>query len=290
MNRVSLKHLRYFQALAQERHFGRAAELCSVSQPALSVKVKEFEQIVGVQLVERDTRRVHLTRSGIDMAARIGQILQAVAELQSYAQSTHGLHGILRIGAVPTIAPYLLATTIRNLTRYYPGLQLQPKEAVTQKLVTDLLEARLDVALLALPVSEPALTEVPLTKEEFVLVRPFEDAEKPVPDAKALREMQLLLLEEGHCFRDQALSFCADGSQRPRHLMEGSSLSTLVQMVGVGMGVTLIPKMAVALETRSVNVSVARLSPPRPTRTIGLVWRKTHPLAGKFEELARVCL
>ncbi len=286
MNRVSLKHLRYFQALAQERHFGRAAELCAVSQPALSVKIKEFEKIVGVPLVERDTRRVHLTRSGLELVGRVQQILKEVADLRGFAQSTHGLQGKLSIGAIPTVAPYLLASTIQALMRLYPGLRLHPKETVTQKLTLDLLEARLDLALMAVPVSEPGLTSFPLLKEEFLLVRPFEEVEKPVPDAKALREMELLLLEEGHCFREQALSFCSDAGQKPRSLMEGSSLSTLVQMVGVGIGVTLIPKMAVAIETRSVSVAVARLRPPRPTRTIGLVWRKSAALAESFEELA----
>jgi len=287
MNKITLKHLRYFKALAEQGHFGRAAEVCSISQPALSMKIQELEQLVGVQLVERGSRKVSLTPLGLDFSKRALEILQRVQDLGSFAQAHHSpLSGNLSIGAIPTIAPYLLARAIKNLTQHYPGLELRPKEAVTPKLISDLLEARLDVALVALPVSESALTEAPIVEEEFVLVRPFEDSDLPVPDARALREMQLLLLEEGHCFRDQALSFCGGHVRAPRYLMEGTSLSTLVQMVGVGIGVTLIPSMAIALETHSVKVSVVRLPPPRPTRTIGLVWRKTCPLADRYHELA----
>ncbi|MGE0488287.1 MAG: hydrogen peroxide-inducible genes activator [Vulcanimicrobiota bacterium] len=288
MNRISMKQLRYFKALAQHRHFGRAAEACAVSQPALSSQISKLEEILGLHLVERGTRRTHLTGLGEAFAARVRDILRAVDELSSFARSAHGpMAGELSIGAIPTIAPYLLPQAIQNLHKHYPGLEIRPREAVTQKLVADLLDARLDAALMALPSSEPALTEAHLFDEEFVLVRPFEDAQKPVPDARMLREMELLLLEEGHCFRDQALSFCGGA---PRYLMEGSSLSTLVQMVGAGIGVTLIPKMAVNLETRSANVSVARLPQPRPSRSIGLVWRKTNPLSDQLAEIAGLLL
>ena len=285
MKDVSIKQLRYFKALAQHRHFGRAAEACSVSQPAISLQVKELEETLGVQLVERGNRRTKLTDLGVAIADRVQKILREVDELGSYARSVQPtLTGELRIGAISTVAPYLLPAVVKNLNRHYPGLQVRPREAITQKLVADLLDAELDAALLALPVAEPSLSSIELLEEEFVLVRSFEDAEKPVPDAKMLREMELLLLEEGHCFRDQALSFCG----APRYLMQGSSLSTLVQMVGAGIGVTLIPKMAITLETRSANVSVARLPPPRPTRSIGLVWRKTHPLSEQLTEIADI--
>ncbi len=140
--------------------------------------------------------------------------------------------------------------------------------------------------MVALPVSEPGLVEAPLFDEEFMLVRPLADAAKPVPRPEALREMRLLLLEEGHCFRDQAISFCNLSSNAPREVMEGSSLSTLVQMVGAGIGVTLIPEMAVPLESGAAPVSVARLPEPRPKRRIGLVWRKSSPLAGHILQIA----
>ncbi|TGD43038.1 hydrogen peroxide-inducible genes activator [Pseudotabrizicola sediminis] len=289
MKALSMKHLRYFDALSQHSHFGRAAEACAISQPALSIQMKELEDILGAPLIERGPRQISLTPLGTEFALRVRVILQAVEELGDLARASFGpLTGRLRIGVIPTVAPYLLPRIMKDLTARYEGLDLRPREAITQRLVEDLVEGRLDAALVALPVSEPGLTEYPLFDEEFILVRPQSDADKPVPNPETLREMRLLLLEEGHCFREQAISFCKLGSALPRDLMEGSSLTTLVQMVGAGIGVTLIPQMAVAVETRLAPVSVARLPSPRPTRTIGLVWRKTNPLGSQLAQIAEV--
>ncbi|MCX8995551.1 hydrogen peroxide-inducible genes activator [Rhizobiaceae bacterium BDR2-2] len=285
----SIRHLRYFDALARHGHFGRAAEDCSVTQPALSVQIKELEEIVGAPLVERSVRKVRLTGLGEEFALRTRGILRAIDELGDLARAFQGpMAGRFRIGVIPTVAPYLLPVIIKDLALHYPGLDLHPREAVTQKLIEDLLEAKLDAAIVALPVSEASLTEVSLFDEEFVLVRPLEDADKPVPNPEMLHEMRLLLLEEGHCFRDQAISFCRMSSSLPRDLMEGSSLSTLVQMVSAGIGVTLIPQMAVPVETRSAPVSIVRLPHARPSRTIGMVWRKTNPLAEQLERIAGI--
>lgn len=286
---VTLKHLRYFEALSQHSHFGRAAEACAISQPALSLQIKELETILGAPLVERGARQIRLTLLGEAFALRAREILRAVDELGDLARASYGpLMGQLRIGIIPTVAPYLLPRIIKALSGHFSVLDLRPREAVTQKLLEDLKEGKLDTAIVALPVSEPSLHEQPLFDEEFVLVRPLEDADRPVPNPETLRKMRLLLLEEGHCFRDQALSFCEMSSALPRDLMEGSSLSTLVQMVGAGIGVTLIPDMAVAIETRSAAVSIARLAQPRPTRTIGMVWRKTNPLAEQLMTIAAI--
>ncbi|MCC5970829.1 MAG: LysR family transcriptional regulator [Pararhodobacter sp.] len=288
MNGISIRHLRYFEALALHSHFGRAAAACSISQPALSLQIKELEGLLHAPLVERGARQIRLTALGEEFAARIRPILQSIDELADLARaSDNALSGRLRIGVIPTIAPYMLPRLIHELTARYPGIDLRPREAVTRKLIDDLLDGKLDTAIVALPVSEPALTEQPLFDEEFVLVRPLADAGKPVPSAQSLSEMRLLLLEEGHCFRDQALSFCKLLPPAPaRDLMEGSSLATLVQMVGAGIGVTLIPQMAVPIETRSAQVSIAPLAPPQPSRTIGMVWRKTNPLSGQLRQLA----
>lgn len=286
---LSMKHLRYFDALARIGHFGRAAESCSISQPALSVQIRELEDLIGAPLVERGGRQIRLTGLGEEFAGRTRAILRAVDELEDLGRAAHGpLAGRLRLGVIPTVAPYLLPDVIKALTRLYPGLDPRPREAITQRLIEDLAEARLDVAIVALPISEPALEEIPLFDEEFVLVRPLEDAGKPVPASERLHEMRLLLLEEGHCFRDQALSVCNITAAATRDLMEGSSLSTLVQMVGAGIGVTLIPQMAVDTEIRSSAVCVSRLAEPRPTRTIGMVWRKTNPLAAQFAQVAEI--
>lgn len=283
MSALTLKHLRYFEALARHGHFGRAAESCAISQPALSLQMKELEALLGAPLVERASREVRLTSLGQDFVTRARDILRAVDELGALARASVGpMIGRLRLGVIPTIAPYLLPAVIQRLGHAFPGIDPHPREAVTQKLLENLHEGRLDAAIVALPVSEPALHEEPLFDEEFVLVRPEWDAALPVPEASALREMRLLLLEEGHCFRDQALSFCG-GSVSER--MEGSSLSTLVQMVGAGIGVTLIPEMAVPVETRSARVSVARM-PGRPKRRIGVIWRKTNPLGEQLGEIA----
>ena len=199
-----------------------------------------------------------------------------------------GLVGRLRLGIIPTIAPYLLPRIIAALARHYPQIDLQIRETLTPRLLEDLSIGRLDTAILALPISEPSLTEVPLHDEEFVLVRPQADAHQPVPDGETLAQMRLLLLEEGHCFRDQALSFCNVRSPIARDGLDGSSLSTLVQMVGAGIGVTLIPDMAVAVETRSADVSVTRFAHVKPKRTVGMVWRKANPLAGQLDGMADV--
>jgi LysR family hydrogen peroxide-inducible transcriptional activator len=286
MIQISIRHLRYFDALAQHGHFGRAAEACAISQPALSVQMKELEEILGAPLIERGARQIRLTAIGEAFALRARDILRSVDELANLARAAHGpLTGRLRIGVIPTIAPYLLPRLIQALSARFPDLDLRPREAVTQKLVEDLIEGRLDIALVALPISEPSLVEHPLFSEEFVLVRPEADADRPVPYPETLRTMRLLLLEEGHCFRDQALSFCKMSPSVSRDLMEGSSLSTLVQMVGAGIGVTLIPQMAVDIETRTAPVAVARLRDPRPSRMIGLVWRRSNPLSGQFAGL-----
>lgn len=286
MNNITLKHLRYFEALAQNGHFGRAAAACAISQPALSLQIKELEEIVGAPLVERDTRHVRLTGLGESFAAQARDILHAADELQDLARAARPFGGRLRIGVIPTIAPYLLPRMITGIGKQHPGIDLRPREAVTQKLIDGLVNGRLDVAVLALPVSESSLEEHTLFDEEFVLVRPAADADKPVPNAAKLSKMRLLLLEEGHCFRDQAISFCKMAGSSPSDLMEASSLSTLVQMVGAGIGVTLIPEMAVPVETKLASVSVARLPRPRPTRTIGMVWRKTSPFGDQLEQIA----
>jgi LysR family hydrogen peroxide-inducible transcriptional activator len=288
MNNLSLKQFRYFEALARLGHFGRAAEVCAISQPALSMQIKEMEAALGTALFERAARQVRLTQFGEAFALRVRDILRSVDELGDLARAAQdGLVGRLRIGVIPTVAPYLLPGLIGNLARMNSGLDIHVRETVTPRLLQELAEGRLDTAIVALPVSEPSLTEVALFSEDFVLVRPIEDAAKPVPSREILREMRLLLLEEGHCFRDQALSFCALQAAVARELLDASSLATLVQMVGAGMGVTLLPDMAVAVETRSAAVSVARFAGPQPSRTIGMVWRKTSPLARQLTQLSQ---
>jgi LysR family hydrogen peroxide-inducible transcriptional activator len=292
MIQMTMRQLRYFDALARHGHFGRAAEACSISQPALSMQIKEMEETLGGVLLERSARQITLTKFGDEILLRVRDILRSVDELGDFARASRDrLAGRLRIGMIPTIAPYLLPKVIENLARMHPELDIHVRETLTPKLIKEVAEGRLDTAIVALPVSEPSLTEVACFSENFLLVRPGADEGTPVPSHETLREMRLLLLEEGHCFRDQALSFCNMPSSPPREVLDASSLSTLVQMVGAGIGVTLIPEMAVAIETRSAPVSVTRFKNPQPSRTIGMVWRKTSPLAAQLQQISEaVCL
>lgn len=289
MINMTLKQLRYVDALARQGHFGRAADISAVTQPALSMQIRDLEASLGTALFERGPREVRLTEFGETFVGRARAILRAVEELEDLARAVgERLSGRLRIGVIPTIAPYFLPRVIGALSRHYPELDLQLRETTTAKLLHEIADGRLDTAIVALPVSEPSLVEMPLFSEDFVLVRHRDEAERPVPSREMLREMRLLLLEEGHCFRDQALSFCDMAGVRPKELLDGSSLATLVQMVGAGIGVTLIPEMAVAVETGSAPVAVARFTGPQPSRTIGMVWRRTSPLTRQLQQISEI--
>lgn len=289
MINLTMKQLRYFDALAQHGHFGRAAAACAITQPALSVQIKDLEALIGQPLLERSARRVRLTGLGEIFAERARAILRSVDDIEDLVRSNSGpLTGQFRLGVIPTVAPYLLPSIIGELGRRFPDLQVAPRESVTDALINKLLDAKLEAAILALPVSEPELQEVALFDEDFVLVRHETDRDTSVPSPQQLQKMKLLLLEEGHCFRDQALSFCELAESVPRNLMEGSSLATLVQMVGAGIGVTLIPEMSLRLETPTAPVAIARFPDPAPARTIGLVWRKSSPLGDQLTEIANI--
>jgi len=287
MNNLTLKQLRYLVALDRHQNFGRAAESCAVTQPALSIQIKALEASLGAPLVERTSREIHMTSFGENVVERAKDILRAVDELDDLARLSKGpLSGRLRLGVIPTIAPYLLPEILKTLSAGFPMLDVFPRETITETLLKDLTSYQLDVAIMALPVSEPMLQELALFDEQFVLVRHIHESHAPVPSPDQLQKMRLLLLEEGHCFRDQALSFCNAEGTKTRDVMEGSSLTTLVRMVGAGLGMTLIPEMAVPFETKSENVSVTKFPAPAPSRTIGMVWRKTNPLAPQLFELA----
>lgn len=285
---LTFKQLRYLDALAEQGHFGRAASVCAISQPALSMQIKELEETLGLALVERGPRQVRLTEFGTRFVAKAREVLAQVDDLGEMARAAqHQLMGRLRLGVIPTIAPYVLPRVMTALSRSHAGLDLHVRETQTQRLLADVEAGLLEAAIVALPVSERGLTEVALFEEPFVLVRPASEAGRPPPDARALAEMRLLLLEEGHCFRDQALEFCGL-SGVGREALDATSLSTLVQMVDAGIGVTLIPQMAVRLETRSARVDVSAFAGTQPARTVGMVWRASSPLAAQLNDIADV--
>ncbi|WP_422050292.1 LysR substrate-binding domain-containing protein [Shimia sp.] len=286
MTNLTLRQLRYFEALALHRHFGRAADACAISQPALSLQIKELEEDLGLPLFERSSRQIRLTPFGEDMAERARNVLRGVEEIGEMARMAQsGLVGRLRLGVIPTIAPYLLPNLLRRLKTDFPDLTLHVRETMTATLIEELRQGRIDTAIVALPVSEPTFEEMPLLSENFVLVRPKSEGDTPVPAPENLERERLLLLEEGHCFRDQALSFCGMPTARAHEGLDGSSLSTLVQMVGAGLGVTLIPEMAVPVETPSAEVTVARFKGVEPNRKIGMIWRKSSPLAPQLQRI-----
>lgn len=289
MTKITLRQLRYFEALAQHRHFGVASNACSVTQPALSMQIRDFELALGVSLFEKGTHPVQLTPLGRIIAAKSKAIMLDVAELEELVRASDNQPLInLRLGVIPTVAPYIFSRIAKDLTMHFTGLNLKMREAITSKLITAVIDGELDAAIIALPASEPRLRELELFRENFLLVRPKADAKKPVPRPEMLKEMRLLLLEEGHCFRDQALTFCKMGSSDTQDVMDGNSLTTLVQMVAAGFGVTLIPEMAAEFEGRIPNISIAKFHKNPPKRKIGMVWRRNSPLQDKYIEIAQI--
>lgn len=289
MNNLTIKQMRYFEALARHKHFGRAAETCAVSQPALSMQIMDLETELGVELFERAPRALRLTPFGEEFAKRVRMVLRSIDELGEFARSrSDHLEGRLRLGIIPTIAPYLLPTILSRLEHDRLPIDLHIRETLTPKLLEELGNGRIDCAIVALPVTEKAFHAVELFRENFLLVRSRAGSNGDAPDRNTLKDMRLLLLEEGHCFRDQALAFCNIPASAQADGLDGSSLSTLVQMVGAGIGVTLIPEMAVDVETRSAAVSVTRFPEPQPARTIGMIWRRTNPMSEQFQQFANL--
>ncbi|WP_299367439.1 hydrogen peroxide-inducible genes activator [uncultured Tateyamaria sp.] len=289
MDTLTLRQLRYFAALRDEGHFGRAAERCAVSQPALSVQIKDLEGQFGFELFERGARGVRLTSMGDAFAGHAQRILQSVADLEDWATSAKsGKLERLRLGVIPTIAPYLVPKLVPALGHAFPDMDIHIRETVTPKLVEELSAGLIDAALVALPLDEPSLTELRLFSEDMVLIRHTAALQDGPLTADSIAHMRLLLLEEGHCFRDQTLSFCNINPRQRREGLDGSSLTTLVQMVGAGIGVTLIPDMAIPVETRSTPVQVCRFASPAPQRDIGLVWRSTNPIGNALTEIGQI--
>jgi LysR family hydrogen peroxide-inducible transcriptional activator len=287
---ISFKQLRYFDAVARAGHFGKAAELCSVTQPALSMQIQDLEKLLGTQLIERGRKGVILTDAGREIAARSAQILADLRDLVDVARSRgDGLSGPLRLGVIPSIAPYILPPLLPLIRHKYPDLDLHLRETQTQHLVHELRDGQLDVLLLALPLDDPHIETIALFADRFLLAT--SSAQPAGMNVRATADMlthdRLLLLEEGHCLRDQALTFC--NLQRVDNLdtSGASSLSTLVQMVVNGLGVTLLPELSLNVENRQGAIHLLRFADPEPQRMIGLAWRRSSPRKQHFVELGR---
>ncbi len=285
---LSLRQLEYVVAIADTLGFHRAAERCHVSQPTLSAQVQQLEEVLGVRLFERDRRGVLLTRAGEEIVARARRVLVEVGDLIAAAtRARDPLKANYRVGVLPTIAPYLLPEVMPELRARYADLGLSFREEKTDEVRRGLDEGRLDVALVALEADLGNLDSAVVTKDPFVVALP---AGHPLAQKKRiavddLEAETVLLLDDGHCFRSQALALCARAGAREAEL-RATSLGTLVQMVSSGAGVTLLPALAVAVENRRGQIEVRPFVAPAPSRTIALVWRPSSPFADAFRSIA----
>lgn len=276
---LKLKDLRYLVAVADERHFGRAAARCFVSQPTLSAQLQKLEQGLGVQLIERTPNNITLTQSGVEIVARARRILEAADEVVTLARSQRDpLAGKLRVGLLPTIGPYLLPRVAPLVRRKLPRLELRLYEYQTGVMLEKLRSGDLDLGILALPVELAGLQSRELYKEPFVVALPEHHrlAARDSIRVGDLKDETLLLLEEGHCLRDQALEVCSRVDVRDSQDFRATSLETLRQMVATGAGLTLLPELAVRGAYRNARGVVLRpFARPVPVRHIGALWRKS---------------
>jgi len=285
---VSLRQLRYFAAVARTGHFGAAAEQCAVTQPALSMQIQELEKELGLQLLERGRKGVALTAGGREIADRATRVLADVRDLADRARHLSGrFSGPFRLGAIPSIAPYLLPQLLPMIRARHPDLDLHLRETQTDRLLEELVDGDLDLVLLALPVEHPGIETLSLLEDRFLLAVPASRAiaknVRATPDL--LREDRLLLLEEGHCLRDQALAFCRLRQVENIDTFGASSLSTIVQMVSNDLGLTLLPELSLELESKRADIRLMRFTDPEPRRIIGLAWRETSPRKRDFMAL-----
>lgn len=292
MTDPTVQQLRYAVAVADERHFGRAARACFVSQPALSAQVRTLEARLGVQLFERTPGGVLVTRAGADVVERARRVLREIDDLRDAAAGRGSeIAGPLRLGVIPTIAPYVLPLAVRLIGTAHPELKLYLREDRTDALVSQLRSGELDVLLLALPLERSGIEELPLYEEPFLLVAPEGHplARRRRCEVADLAGERLVLLEEGHCLRDQALAVCELAGNGGTAEVQGTSLPTVVQMVGVGVGVTLLPVSAVARDVvPGGRVVVRELRVPVPSRAIGLAWRTSSARGALFRTLGQL--
>jgi LysR family transcriptional regulator, hydrogen peroxide-inducible genes activator len=297
---ITLRQLRYLSALAKHGHFGRAAEACAVTQPALSMQIRDLERTLGVAVVERRPGEVMLTDVGREIARRGDEVLTASRDLVDFGRHRSGLlTGRLTLGAIPSLAPYLLPRILPLLQSRFAELRLELRETQTRQLVEDIKSGTLDAAMLALPVVEPDIDTIALFEDLFLLAVPASDRRKDTARVAAadIDQSRLILLEDGHCLRDQALAFCATAATAATPGTAGrgvgtvfgaSSLNTVIQMVAGGYGVTLIPQIAADVERRDERVKFLRLENPQPGRSIGLAFRRTSPRKADFAALGEV--
>jgi LysR family hydrogen peroxide-inducible transcriptional activator len=290
---ITLRQLRYLSALAEHRHFGRAAEACAVSQPALSMQVRDLEKVLGVELVERRPGEVALTDVGAEVARRAEHMLASERDLVDLARHRGRLlTGGMTLGIIPSLAPYVLPKILPPLQQRYPDLQVELRETQTKVLLEELARGALDVVMLALPLPDAEVETLRLFDDPFLLAVPAHDprpATIPV-SVDDIDQQRLILLEEGHCLRDQALALCGNMRHGGAMGLGATSLTTVMQMVANGYGITLVPQVAVDVKVRDDRVKLLRFAPPQPGRTIGLAWRRTSPRKADFAALGQLVI
>jgi LysR family hydrogen peroxide-inducible transcriptional activator len=289
---MNLKDLKYLVALADTGHFGKAAERSFVSQPTLSAQLKKLEEFLGVKLVERQPKNVQLTEVGRQIVVRARRMLEEGDEIVALARhNTDPLAGKLKLGLIPTIGPYLLPRVMQKIRKALPALGLMLYEYQTEPLLKRLRDGEIDLGILALPAPQDGLESRPLYEEAFTLALPQQHplADKATVRVQDLKGHPLLLLEDGHCLRDQALEVCSRVDVKEVEDFRATSLETLRQMVVAGLGITLLPELAVESPFGSQRgLSIKHFAKPAPSRTVGAVWRKSSTRIAAIQELNRV--
>jgi LysR family hydrogen peroxide-inducible transcriptional activator len=289
---ITIRQMRYFEALAATGHFGKAANLVNISQPALSAQIADLEKTLDVKLVERGRNGAFLTKEGAELLPEIRGILESVDRLQARGREGQGpLSGRLRLGIIPTVAPYLVPELIPTARASYPGLNIELKELLTLGCLEDLRHGKLDCAIVALPIEMEGFDSIALFEDRFLIASSEDETTilmSPMTEDNVDVE-RLLLLEEGHCLRDQALAVCGTSAGRRVANFGATSMSTLLQMVSHGMGITLIPEIAVRDERSRNRMRIVPFAEPQPSRTIGLIWRSSASGRRRdFEALAKM--
>lgn len=288
-NLPSLRQLQYFLAVKENKSFGKAADLCNVTQPSLSAAIADLESLLGHRLFDRGRRGATLTRFGEDMVLPVMDLIARAEYMLEMGQShNRPLSSSLRLGIIPTIAPYILPRLLPALERQYPDLDLSLKEDQTARLLNALDKREIDVILMAFPYVADQTEQLLLWSESFVIAMPGMIPVMKAPAVMAeLQRHNIMLLEDGHCLRDHALAACQLQPQKQRKTLGATSLATLIQMVQHGLGSTLLPEMAIDPDNIPSGITLQHFANPKPTRQIGLAWRRGSPRANEFKILGK---
>jgi LysR family hydrogen peroxide-inducible transcriptional activator len=289
---LSLRQLRYLDALAANGHFGRAAAALGVTQPALSVQVRELERALGARLVDRLPGGARLTAFGREIAARSAEVIAAVRDIEELGRARGKVLGHpVRLGVIPSIAPYLLPSLLSRIGARYPDAAITVRETVTRTLVEEIAAGELDAMVASLPLGDARFDEMPAFEDAFLLAVPANSphAARSPAVAGLIEADELLLLEDGHCLRDQALTICAAIDPSRLRSFGATSLATIFHLVAAGQGITLVPEMAADIGIASdPRLKLIRFADPQPHRTVGLAWRRNSPRERDFRALAEL--